>query len=380
MNGLTANQFRLKFLGAVALYGLWLVFLLWPIWPKFAARLPIATEDTRTVPLFNAWTMGWNAEQLGRGLEQYWDAPIFYPDANTFAYSEPQPLTMLLAPAIWWGSPVIAYNVYLVASLLLNGCFAHLLLRWLGYHWLPTVAGGLMMMALPIIHWQMGVVQLVPLWGILWTLWAMARLLSLAGETGSHGKWIGIELGLAMAVTSWMAIYHALFLTTLLALSTALIGRPLWKRSSLIGLAIAISVCLACTSPMIARMWMVARIDEFVRPAEMVEKLSLYPRDYLAVYGDSLWPSLYATTDRYWRLNPGWAKTVLAVWGFAAAWRTAGLRHWSLFLLSFTCLAFVLSLGWHLQLGTLNLWEWLPSWSPDSSRFAVPFVTDISCR
>ena len=53
------------------------------------------SSQVATVPLFNLWTIWWNADRLRHGLKDYWDAPIFYPERDTFAFSEPQPTTMI---------------------------------------------------------------------------------------------------------------------------------------------------------------------------------------------------------------------------------------------------------------------------------------------
>src|SRR5690606_18272581 len=91
-----------------------------------------------TVPLFNAWTIWWNCDRLAHGFRGYWDAPIFFPEQQTFAFSEPQPATLMVAPVLWGsGSPILAYNAYLWLSLLLNGLVTLWLLKSLGHRtWL----------------------------------------------------------------------------------------------------------------------------------------------------------------------------------------------------------------------------------------------------
>jgi hypothetical protein len=106
--------------------------ILWPAFRYPYSMLPAGASRVVTVPLFNAWTIWWNTECLSRGLQHYWNAPIFWPNAGTFAFSEPQPATLLVAPVVWMsGSVILAYNVYLLMSLVANGIFAARLLRTL---------------------------------------------------------------------------------------------------------------------------------------------------------------------------------------------------------------------------------------------------------
>src|SRR4051794_35687787 len=46
---------------------------------NFTTALPQGTESVATVPLFNLWTIWWNADRARHGFHGYWDAPIFYP-------------------------------------------------------------------------------------------------------------------------------------------------------------------------------------------------------------------------------------------------------------------------------------------------------------
>src|SRR5262245_58306762 len=54
-----------------------------------AATMPLATHMRRALPsdlldtLLNAWIIGWDSDRLRHGLAGVWNAPIFYPYANT---------------------------------------------------------------------------------------------------------------------------------------------------------------------------------------------------------------------------------------------------------------------------------------------------------
>ncbi|NJM08538.1 hypothetical protein HC891_23680 [Candidatus Gracilibacteria bacterium] len=123
-----------RWLSATVLLALIAVTLTWPLSARLATQLPLGTEDSATVPLFNLWTLRWNAEQLLVSYARYWDAPIFYPTAGAFAFSEPQPLTGLFFTLLWrlGGNDVLAYNLVLLFALTVNGIAATWMLRQLG--------------------------------------------------------------------------------------------------------------------------------------------------------------------------------------------------------------------------------------------------------
>ena len=119
--------------------------------------------------------------------------------------------TLVVAPVFWaTGSPIIAYKVYLVLSLALNGLMTHAILRRRRVGFWLSCCGGLIMLGLPIVHQQLEVSQLIPVWGILWTWNSSARL----GHRPT--LWRGVEAGLAFGVSFMLSIHHGLFLALLL--------------------------------------------------------------------------------------------------------------------------------------------------------------------
>ena len=73
--------------------------------------------------LLNMWTIGWVAHQLPRDPRHLFDANIFYPERLTLAYSEAMIVQGALAlPVIAaGGSPVLAFNLVLLAGFALTG-------------------------------------------------------------------------------------------------------------------------------------------------------------------------------------------------------------------------------------------------------------------
>ncbi|MGH7128173.1 MAG: hypothetical protein ACREIV_06375, partial [Planctomycetaceae bacterium] len=316
-----------------------------------------------TVPLFNVWTMWWNADRVLHGFRGYWDAPIFHPAEETFAFSEPQPTTVVVAPVVWLtGSRVLAYNVYLWLSLVLNGVFAERLLRLLGVKRLIAVGGGAAMLLLPIVHWQLGVVQLVPLWGILWTWTVLVKL------SRRPTLWRGVEAGAAFGVTFLTCVHHGLFLAVLLAGAVWMLPRRLrqprtWFAWLAAGVAAAVIV-----GPVALKLHHTLAENEFTRTREVVGQLSAMPGDYTAAPGRQWIDPGDLAARPYWRLSPGWIKVGLAVVGVAfGLWRRRW-RRWTLFLLLTAALAFLLSLGPNLHIGSWRPWWTLMEHGPGLSQ------------
>jgi hypothetical protein len=137
---------RLRFYAAsLAICVMLAVWATWPLARSLKTELPLGYEAVSTVPLFNAWTLWWNADRAAHGLANYWQAPIFCPAGGAFSFSEAQPTTMLVAPVVATLGIVAAYNLYLLASVALNGWLTLLLLRRVGLKLLPAWGGCVLM-------------------------------------------------------------------------------------------------------------------------------------------------------------------------------------------------------------------------------------------
>jgi hypothetical protein len=373
---------------------LYLGLALWTMWPIVQApttRLALGVDPVATVPLFNVWTIWWNSDRARHGWRDYWDAPIFHPAEDTFAFSEPQPTSAVVAPVIWLtGSRVLAYNVYQWLGLVLNGVFAQHLLRLLGIgRWL-AVAGGAAMVLLPIVHWQRDVIQLMPLWGILWTWAAMLKILRrtsthriippcrsiwtllvdvaygrLRAVTSRARRWAGwrgavrpgLELGAAFTAAFLTCGHHGLFLAALLA-GTVLVLHHwcLHPRTWPAWLAAAI-VAVLVLGPMVGRMQRALEQHKFTRDEATVTLLSAMPRDYAAAWGRSWIDAGESIARPHWRMSPGWIKVSLALCGILFGLCRRRWRRWTAFLLVTAVLAFLLSLGTNLKIREWQAWD-----------------------
>src|SRR5262249_39844182 len=96
--------------------------------------------------VLNEWTLAWVAHQLPRDPRHLFDANIFYPNRLTLAYSEAMIVQSILAMPILalGGTPVLAYNLVLMAGFALTGgAFWLLIWRWTGSAAAAYIGGAL---------------------------------------------------------------------------------------------------------------------------------------------------------------------------------------------------------------------------------------------
>ena len=176
--------------GSFCLYMAIAVFASWPLCRSPASTISIGFEAEATVPLLNVWTLWWNSDRLAAGFTDYWNAPIFYPTQRTFAFSEAQPTMLFVAPVVWLtGSRVLAYNVYFLLILSLNGWSSQRLLRRIGHQPWLAFCGGVMCQMLPFVWWQSGVVQLMTVFGIVWTVHSLLNVFDPPTNTVRGATW-----------------------------------------------------------------------------------------------------------------------------------------------------------------------------------------------
>ncbi len=111
----------------------------WPLVADLAGRGVMDRPDGR----LNAWILAWDVHALLHDPARLFQAPIFHPLPDALAFSENLLLPAILAaPAVLLGGPVLGYNLVLIASLVLSGLGAQLLVRRAsGDRWAAFVGG-----------------------------------------------------------------------------------------------------------------------------------------------------------------------------------------------------------------------------------------------
>lgn len=351
--------------------------------------------------MFNLWTLEWNVQSFNNGTlywsQEYWDSPIFFPAKDSFAMSEAQPILGLLAPIVWMtGSTIAAYNSYIILSLALNGWFARKLLVGQDFpYWIATLAGGGMVL-LPVAHWQLGVSQLVPIWGIIWSWDVILRWLkhsdSIPTSELDTTKSVlpkgvlkeGMELSGAWIATFAMSVHHGLFAAVIYgaAISPLILLKfrdlEILKRAALAHGITAVSVGLVI-GPMLWRHHRVSQENGFEREASLVEQLSVWPSQYLTTYGHSIsnWIAGHGwATQTGWTIGAGLLTTGIAIFGLLVGLFCKAHRRMSIVLLFVIAISFLFSMGNHLSLGNWSAWDGLVNYVPGFSqvRSAYRFI------
>lgn len=114
-------------------------------WPLASAPAHWSRIDGADAAL-NTWAVSWVGSHLLRDPGRLFDANIFFPERLTLAYSEVMIVQGLFAVPVMelGGSPVLAYNLALLAGFTLTGwAFCLLVQRWTGSWVAGYVAGSL---------------------------------------------------------------------------------------------------------------------------------------------------------------------------------------------------------------------------------------------
>lgn len=316
--------------------------------------LPLQSTTVATVPLFNAWTIGWNAGRIAEGMQNYWEAPIFYPADNAFAFSEPQPATMLVAPIVWiTGSVVTAYKSWLFLAVLLNGVFTGLLLRRLQHSAIAQAAGGSAVILLPIVWQRIDVSQLISLWGILW-FWSCLAVLPRAASLKR-----GLETGFAFATCFALCVHHSLFLSLLTPFGALLFLPCLRHKQFVLATVVSLITATILILPIVQPIRTAADEHNFARKEKLIRDLSAQPIHYLASPPRSLVRFEQFDARKSRQFCVGWARMTLALSGLVIGLWRPGRRRWVAFMAITGGMAFVFSQGLRLQLLGWQPWQFL---------------------
>lgn len=369
---------RLFWLIELILFLLLAVASTWPLARQIDSAIPTGRERVATVPLFNQWTVWWNADRAAEGFANYWNAPIFAPSEISFALSETQPTTAVVAPVVWKSkSRALPYNLYLLTMLAANGWAGSVLVRGLTRNRLAGICGGAVFLLLPFVHWQLGVLQLAQLSGILLTLHFLIQFLT--DYRMKDALLAGVTTGFCYSSCNYYG--YQLCLTLLFALPVLLVKRchlPRLAAGGVVSVVVASMIML----PVVLTQLSASSRQSWDRREETVTLLSAVQDDYFR----AVWRGPLSNSSKQkarFPLSPGLACSTLAVIGAVAGLRRRETRRVTLFLLLFLVVAAQLSLGprW-VFLGQRpfdHLAEWLPGLSAMRSphRFAV--LVQVSC-
>lgn len=328
----------------------------WPLIARLGQLLPLGSERETTVPLASSWALWWSSDRIASGFADFWDAPILHPASDAFAFSEPMPmLGALAAPAMWLGgSPALAHGVVVLLALVANGWMAVGLLRRLGAGELAAAIGGAMFVMLPYVHDQLGVLALVPMFGLLLSVHALLAWFD--EPIPARGALVGLALGL----TYYSCAQHAVFFVMAAAPAALFLVRRELLQPRAIGSAL---VGLAVTAALILPMALSQRaaVDEhgFSRAEERAREGAASLASYARSSQRELVPvppAWVAPPDRH-RLFPGAHRLALGIIGLL--WLRRHRPRLARFLAALAAVAFAISVLPRVELGAASPWHLL---------------------
>lgn len=283
------------FLGAALL-------LTHPLAGSLGSALPGNLGD----PLLNTWTLGWGAQWLGGG-RPVWDAPIFHPHADTFAYSEHLlGIALFVAPVYWLtGNAVLMYNVALLGSFVLAGAGMYLLVKSLTGRRDVAIVMALAFVCSPIRIAQIARLQMLMTGWLPLALWGIHRYA--ATRRRGYLAAFGVSTLLLVLSNMYMLLIGALPIGAAIVFEVVRGGRGGdrrgWSRRLALArdFALALVVTGALLWPVVDKYRDVRESMGFARDAGEVVRYSATPRSYLSAFETMEWlPWVYPekTADR----------------------------------------------------------------------------------
>jgi hypothetical protein len=264
-------------------------------------------------PLFSMWRIAWVQHQLVADPRHLFDANIFYPLRATLTYSDAMILPAIAAwPLAWIGvHPVLAYNLVLLATFVLSGLAAYLLVHALDLGsaaaWIAAVAFAFCTFRINhFSHLEMQMTMWMPM-----ALLALYRLL----QTG-RPRYVALTAG-ALAAQWYSSMYFGLFLTVYTAVFAATL-QIAWKiplRRTALALAAFLLAGLIVFP--LGMTYSRTKAIRGVRQIDSVSEFSATPSDYLRpIVGPTVYRAFLPPRINGERaLFPGFALLIFALIG-----------------------------------------------------------------
>jgi hypothetical protein len=195
--------------GVAAALGVLAIALTWPQAAFLGSRVAAHHDAT-----FSIWRLAWFAHQAPRAPLHLLDANIFYPTSGTLTHSDPTLLESIVAAPLFWigASPVLIYNLLVLASFPLAGLGLYWLARRLGCTPAASLVGATIYAFVPYRFEHYFHLEL--LWSA-WIPWSLAALHALVRDPAPRR---GLKLGLFVTLQIAASMYYGLFLVVTLAL------------------------------------------------------------------------------------------------------------------------------------------------------------------
>ena len=308
---------------------------------------PLATDPARMSRIqddewLNAWAVSWIAHQLPRDPLNLFDANMFHPLEQSFAYTEPLVVPALIgAPFRWLGaSPILTHNLLVFAGLLLTAfAMYRLVVHWTGDPWSGILAGALLTFSTAMLT-RTAHIQFLHFYALPLAVLALDRLLT--GGRARDAAWVGVWVVVAATTSGYLAVL------VVTALGAAFLARAgdWWGRrgAGIVVRLVAAAAVVGAFLALVMRPYLQADLErDHVQDADSIGA-SL--QSFLTTAADlhyALWSEPFWTNSPT-AMFPGVVTIALAAVAFGAGRRTAphGIRR---MLATIGATSIVLSLG-----------------------------------
>ena len=261
--------------GALALAA-FIVLAMVHTWPLASAPAQWSRVDNADAAL-NIWAVNWVGAHLLQPPRLF-DANIFHPERLTLAYSEMMIVQGAIAMPIVWlgGSPVLAFNVALLAGLALTGwAFCLLLRRWTG-SWAAGYVAGSAAAFNPQVLVRLGHLQIMHAEFFALMLFALDRVI--VSRRFRAALWLGVGFAMQGLTSLYLLVFSVWML--LFALSARLKEVVRGRAAIVARLALAALVAIALLAPCLWAYQQLRSGSGLARGAE--EQIAGSWTDYLA--------------------------------------------------------------------------------------------------
>jgi hypothetical protein len=251
-------------------------------WPLALAPGTYSRNDNGDAQL-NAWILAWVEHTLPRDPLHLFQGNIFYPARDVLAFSEPLIVPAVLGAPIAWlgGSPVLVYNLMMIAGFALSACAGYVLvLRWTHDRVAAVLAGTTFAFNTHTLT-RLAHIQALHIYGLPLALLATDRIIT--GGRVREGAWLAAWM-IVLAYTSGYLLVFASLMVAVAILVRSPEWLPRWR-----GVMVSLGVATATAAVAILPLWIpyhrAATEQNMVRSLEAVAEYSATPKGYLAAAG-----------------------------------------------------------------------------------------------
>jgi hypothetical protein len=305
---------------AIAIYLAIAIVWSWPLPLHLANRFTHDPGD----PLLNTYLIWWNAQALPL-TAAYWNPPFYWPMRGAMALSEHLAgLWPITTPVqLLGGSPLLAYNVVILASTWWTGLATHALTMRLTASTLAGYCAGIAFAYAPYRTSQLAHIQLYACW------WIPVILLALhAYYEERRARWL-VLLGVAYLLQALTNGYYLLFIPVLIGIWILWFGRRA-QLAAAARMVLTLAVSFGLTLPFLLEYYFVHRAQGLSRNIAEMAGYSARPESFLSATPLlRFWKTpVPSTTEQY--LFPGMTALVLVVAGLGIAWKDGRYRFYAL--------------------------------------------------